>query len=270
LPNTTGFPEAVNKELKLDDRFNFACSDRCMGNCCRLITILLDPWDVEVIARYLKMSGTDFLDTFCRYDFGAASHWPLIWLKHAEKGFCAFMLLDGKCSIYPVRPRNCRTYPIARAVKIDAGTEIPHLTERFFLMVERNRQCLGHEGERVWTVREWLAETDAFKYYEFSDLYLSLVHYATESLNCRAWLTPVTARILMPLLFTPDLLRSKLGISEELMDHETFYRRRLKAARVILTEMAAIFGFGPLADQLSANQEIPFAARIRQLVLCDA
>jgi Fe-S-cluster containining protein len=270
MPDATSFPQAGRQEIELNDRFTFECSEKCMGNCCRLITILLDPWDIEVMSRYLKLPGTEFLDLFCSYDFGTTSHWPFVWLKHAEKGCCAFMLPDGKCSIYPARPRNCRTYPVGRAVKIEAAGEVPRLTERLFLMVEKNRPCLGHDGERVWTVREWLAAADAFKYYELSDLYLALVHYASETLNCRAWLTPNTARILMPLLFTPDLLRKKLGIGEEVMDHETFYRRRLKATRVILTEMAASFGFGPLAGQDSADQEMSLATRLRQLILPDA
>ncbi|HIE13599.1 MAG TPA: YkgJ family cysteine cluster protein [Desulfotomaculum sp.] len=237
-----------------------------MGKCCRLITILLDPWDVEVMARHIRLSGADFLQIFCNYDFGTSSHWPFVWLNHAERGNCAFLLEDGRCSIYEARPRNCRTYPIGRAVRIEDPGETPQIQERLF-MVERMEFCLGHEGNRTWTVKEWLKESGACKYYELSDLYLSLVQYATETLNCRAWLSPNTARMLMPLLFMPDLLRKKLAIGEEGMDHETFYRRRLKAVRAVLTEMAATFGCGPLAGTTPGNTEVPLTDRIRQVIL---
>jgi len=258
--------DVARQEVKPEDIFRFECSSKCMGKCCRLITILLDPWDVEVMARHIRLSGADFLQIFCNYDFGTSSHWPFVWLNHAERGNCAFLLEDGRCSIYEARPRNCRTYPIGRAVRIEDPGETPQIQERLF-MVERMEFCLGHEGNRTWTVKEWLKESGACKYYELSDLYLSLVQYATETLNCRAWLSPNTARMLMPLLFMPDLLRKKLAIGEEGMDHETFYRRRLKAVRAVLTEMAATFGCGPLAGTTPGNTEVPLTDRIRQVIL---
>ncbi|MDI6632517.1 MAG: YkgJ family cysteine cluster protein [Bacillota bacterium] len=258
--------EKLFKEIQPDECFNFECSGRCMGKCCRFITILLDPWDVEVIARHLNLPGPEFLELFCTYDFGSSSSWPFVQLKHAEKGPCAFLLKDGRCSIYPVRPRNCRTYPIGRAVQVEYAGDIPLIRERLF-MVERMEFCLGHEGSRTWTVKEWLEDSEAYKYYELSDLYLCLVQYATDVLHSRAWLSPKTARLLMPLLYFPDILRAKLGISEAELDHELFYRRRLKAARTLLTEMAASFGYGPLAGGIVADQNTPLAEHIRQVII---
>ncbi|MEW6447868.1 MAG: YkgJ family cysteine cluster protein [Bacillota bacterium] len=264
--NSSVTVNSTRQELKPEDTFTFECNAQCMGKCCRLITIMLDPWDVEVITRRLKTSGAEFLEIFCNYDFGTSSRWPFVWFNHAERGNCAFLLEDGRCSIYEVRPRNCRTYPIGRAVRIENSGEAPRVQERLF-MVERMEFCLGHEGKREWTVREWLEDSGAYKYYELSDLYLSLVQYATETLNCRAWLTANTARMLMPLLFMPDTLRKKLDIGEDVMDHETFYRRRLKAVRVLLTEMAATFGEGPLAGTTPGNTELSLADRLRQAIL---
>lgn len=257
---------ATRKELKPEDTFRFECSSKCLGKCCRLITILLDPWDVEVITRHINTSSTDFLDIFCNYDFGASSRWPFVWFNHAERGNCAFLLEDGRCSIYEARPRNCRTYPIGRAVRIENSGEAQQVQEKLFL-VERMEFCLGHEGTRKWTVKGWLKESGADKYYQLSDMYLCLVQYATETLNCRAWLSSNTARMLMPLLFMPDTLRKKLDIGEGVLDHETFYSRRLKAARVVLTEMAATFGYGPLTGTKPGNTEISLAERIRQVIL---
>ena len=262
----TGPNDKPFKEIQPDERFTFECAAACMGKCCRFITILLDPWDVEVIARHLNLPGPEFLDLFCSYGFGTLSSWPFIQLKHAEKGPCAFLLEDGRCSIYPVRPRNCRTYPIGRAVRIEYAGETPRIREQLFL-VERMEFCLGYEGSRTWTAKEWLEDSGACKYYELSDLYLSLVQYATDILKSRSWLSPKTARLLMPLFYFPDILRAKIGVSEELMDHESFYRRRLKAAKAVLTEMAALFGYGPLAGATSSNENISLAERVRQLIL---
>ncbi|MEW6181872.1 MAG: YkgJ family cysteine cluster protein [Bacillota bacterium] len=259
--------ESRFKALNPEDRFTFECSEKCMGKCCRLITILLDPWDIEAIARHIKISGPDFLDIFCRYEFGTVSNWPFAWLKQAETGNCAFLLEDGRCSIYPVRPRNCRMYPIGRAVRFEDVEGTPRMREKLF-MVEWADHCLGHEASRTWTVKEWLEDSGADKYFELSDAYLSVVDYATRELNSTAWLTSKTARLLMPLIFIPDTLRTKLNINEEAVDHETFYHRRLNAARMVLTEMAASFGFGPLAGT-TINENTSIAERIRQMILID-
>ncbi len=259
----------LRNELKPDDRFNFECTDKCMGKCCRFLTILLDPWDVEVIAREIDISGPDFLEIFCNYEFGSASQWPFVWLRQAEVGPCAFLLEDGRCSVYSVRPRNCRTYPIGRAVQFrEAGRGLGP-QEKLFI-VERPEFCLGHEGTRTWTVSEWLRDSAADKYHELSDLYLSLIDYASGALNCRTWLTKKTSGLLMPLLFLPDVLRTKLGVSKNL-DHESFYRRRIEATKVLLTEMAASFGQGPMAGAktVPADENTPVLERIRQIIFAD-
>ncbi|MEW6063727.1 hypothetical protein P378_10255 [Desulforamulus profundi] len=231
--------------VSLDHRFTFECKASCMGRCCNSITILLDPWDIEIMARHLGIPGQQFLAEYCKVDFGHELKWPYARLKHAEDGPCFFMLEDGRCEIYPVRSRNCRTYPIGRAVRFEPdGTKV----ERTFI-VEKMDFCLGHKSEKTWTVEEWFNDADCQKFYELSDLYLELIHYATTRLNSQVWLNRNVSQIMMPLFYGPDLLRNKLGISEQEVDHEEFYRRRMKALKVILTELAAGFGHGPLVGQ---------------------
>lgn len=233
-------------ELKPDGSFRFQCQEQCMGRCCTSITILLDPWDVEVMARHLGLSGRDFIERYCSLDFDRQIRWPYVYLRHARNGPCAFMLEDGKCGIYPARSRNCRTYPVGRAVRFDYMDGLSRKEERLF-MVERQPFCFGHRGERTWTVREWLEDAGAFLYYEFSDLYHELISYTGTVLEGRRWMSERTARVMMPILFSPDALRSKLGITAADAGHEEFYRRRMKALQALLTDMAAGFGFGPLA-----------------------
>lgn len=233
-------------EIDLSNSFTFECKNQCMGRCCNSITILLDPWDVEIMARHLGISGQNFLAQYCKYDFNQQLKWPYVRLKHAEDGPCIFMLEDGRCEIYPVRSRNCRTYPIGRAVRFEQdGTKL----ERIFV-VEKMGFCLGHKAEKTWTVEEWFADAQCQKFYELSDLYLEVINYATTQLNSQAWSNENIAKMMLPLLYGPDVLRGKLSISEEEVSHEEFYRRRMKALKVVLTDIAAGFGFGPKAGEV--------------------
>lgn len=255
-------------ELNLDDSFNFQCRDQCMGRCCTNITILLDPWDIEVMARHLGLAGRDFVEQYCYLDFDRQIKWPYACLRHAKDGPCAFMLEDGKCKIYPARSRNCRTYPVGRAVRFEFKNGRSQKEERLF-MVDRQPFCSGHKGDRAWTVREWLEDADAFLYYEFSDLYLELISYATTVLEGRRWMSERTAQMMMTVLYSPDALRSRLGISVIEAGHEEFYRRRMKALKVILTDLAAGFGFGPLAAKFLEGDtpEIRIMDRMKKILV---
>lgn len=239
-----GLEDQSVPEMGMDDRFDFLCRDECMGRCCNKITILLDPWDVETMARYLSMTGQDFIKEYCAYEVDFKAGWPFVWLADAENGPCAFLLSDGRCRVYPARSRNCRTYPLGRAVRVESDGANYKLTGKIFT-VERQKFCLGHKGGRPWTVREWFSDANAFYYYMLSDLYIELIYYVTTELQSKAWMSDGMAKFMAPFLFGPEVLRTKLGITEEEIGHEEFYRRRLKALREVLTDLAAGFGFGP-------------------------
>lgn len=251
--------------IPLNHEFTFACKSECMGRCCNTITILLDPWDIEIMARHLNLSGQQFMTEYCKYDFGHELKWPYVRLKHAEDGPCAFMLEDGRCEIYPVRSRNCRTYPIGRAVRFEpSGTK----EEKIFI-VEQMGFCLGHKSEKTWSVEEWFNDAQCQKFYDLSDLYLELINYATTKLNSQVWMNRNIAQMLMPLFYGPDILRKKLSISEEAVDHEEFYRRRIKAIKAVLTEIAAGFGYGPLAEKAKEGEVFggSMMDRMKQILL---
>jgi Fe-S-cluster containining protein len=235
------------EELGMDDTFTFSCGPECMGRCCRNITILLDPWDIEVMARHLELSGQEFFNRYCQMELDRNTGWPVVWLAHAKEGSCAFMLQDGKCSIYPARSRNCRTYPLGRAVRYVQDREGRRMDERIF-MVDRMQFCLGHKSGRSWTVREWFEDAGAITYYRMSDQYTELVDYAVRELNCREWMNPKVVQMIVPFLFAPDLLRYKLGPGVEEIGHEEFHLRRMKAVKLILTDLASGFGYGPAGE----------------------
>ncbi|MHB8158503.1 MAG: YkgJ family cysteine cluster protein [Desulfocucumaceae bacterium] len=229
-------------EINMEDTFSFECDDRCMGRCCNTIKIMLDPWDVETMARHLEMSGREFLDKYCELEEDPRINWPYVKLFDAERGPCVFMLEQGKCSVYPVRSRNCRTYPVGRAVRFDQQGD--SMEEKFF-MVEKQAFCFGHSASRQWTLREWLDDAGSVEYFEKSDIYFKLIDYASSVLECGRWMNSRVAQMMMPFLYGPEVLRAKMGIAVEEVGHSEFYNRRMKALKVLLTEMAAGFGFGP-------------------------
>lgn len=256
-------------DIQLDHQFTFDCKDECMGRCCNNISILLDPWDIEIMVRHLGVSGQHFLSEYCKYEFSHELKWPYVRLKHAEDGPCTFMLEGGRCRIYPVRSRNCRTFPIGRAVRFESdGTKIERI-----LMVDNRAMafCLGHKSKKKWTVEEWFNDSDCQKFYELSDLYLEVINYATTKLNSQVWMDSNIAKMMMPLLYGPDVLRKKLEISEQDVDHEEFYRRRMLALKVVLTDIAASFGYGPLADSAKEGEVIAVSMmeRMKQILLTE-
>jgi len=84
----------------------FECT-RC-GNCCRnhgaYSFVYLTPADVSAIARHLGLGEREFLETHCQAD----GEWGVLRM---DQPACAFLQADNTCGIYPVRPRQCATWP---------------------------------------------------------------------------------------------------------------------------------------------------------------
>jgi Fe-S-cluster containining protein len=82
---------------------------RC-GNCCREPGyVRLAPGEVDAIARYLGMSVPDFTAAYTRVTRDRRG----LSLTEGEKTTCVFLHRDGHCTVYPVRPRQCRDFPHA-------------------------------------------------------------------------------------------------------------------------------------------------------------
>ncbi|MBN2426391.1 MAG: YkgJ family cysteine cluster protein [Calditrichaceae bacterium] len=83
----------------------FECQSDCV-NCCRLTGgyVYLTESEAEKIAEFLETSKSNFINWFTR------TINDRLCLVDGEEEKCVF--LDGsKCSIYEVRPLQCRTYP---------------------------------------------------------------------------------------------------------------------------------------------------------------
>jgi Fe-S-cluster containining protein len=97
------------------DGFNFGfdvskCSS-CEGNCCigESGYIWCTPKEIDEMADFLKITRDEFLKDYTQK---VGYRISLKELKIKESFICIFFDTDKKgCSIYPVRPKQCRTFP---------------------------------------------------------------------------------------------------------------------------------------------------------------
>lgn len=77
------------------------------GQCCTGAPgyIWVNEDEIKEIADYLKLSISDFSKRYLRNVYGRLS------LTEFKKTYDCVFLKDGKCTVYPVRPKQCRTFP---------------------------------------------------------------------------------------------------------------------------------------------------------------
>ncbi len=106
-----------NKKLKEDNiiikegfpyKFNQNACLECEGNCCigESGYIWVNPKEIEEIAKFLKMDVEKFKEMYLikvGYKYSIKE-------KPYKNGFACIFFANG-CSIYPVRPTQCRTFP---------------------------------------------------------------------------------------------------------------------------------------------------------------
>lgn len=78
------------------------------GNCCRnhgaYAYVYLSDREVVAIAGFLGLEIGDFLARHCRIEDG----WTVLAM---DQPACPFLTEANRCSIYPVRPKQCATWP---------------------------------------------------------------------------------------------------------------------------------------------------------------
>ena len=89
----------------------FACT-QC-GNCCRnqgdYAFVNLAARELDEIPRYLGISVGEFLARYCSKEPG---HFPTLRMDAPQ---CPFLDEAARCTIYPVRPMQCRSWPFWRS-----------------------------------------------------------------------------------------------------------------------------------------------------------
>jgi Fe-S-cluster containining protein len=90
-----------------DKGLRFKCT-QC-GNCCRnhgeYTYVSLSAVELRDIPPYLGLSRQDFLARYCVTEPG---YHPTLRM---DQPACPFLNAEGRCDIYPVRPKQCRTWP---------------------------------------------------------------------------------------------------------------------------------------------------------------
>jgi uncharacterized protein len=109
--------------MKLPDMpFQFECV--ACGRCCRRPgDVFLEPEELEAAARHLGTTTDDLIDGLSLTPQDAGYHAAV-----TSDSPCPF--LEGDlCSIHPVKPSQCRTYPFWPEIVADATSwrsEAPH------------------------------------------------------------------------------------------------------------------------------------------------
>ena len=93
-------------------KFNPSACQECQGACCRGESgyIWVKYPEIEAIADFLDMSIDDFAQNYLRK---VKHRYSLIEKKIADDDYACIFFDETKsrCSIYPVRPNQCRTFP---------------------------------------------------------------------------------------------------------------------------------------------------------------
>lgn len=141
-------------KLTMDSIIKFRCHPgvSCFTACCGNIKIILTPFDILRLRKYLNMPADEFLLRFTTPTYIEKTDMPGVMIHLDEEGRCPFVTPEG-CTIYQERPSACRYYPIGMANFHESAKEGQD-AEKFFFKVSEEH-CKGHEEDKEWTIREW-------------------------------------------------------------------------------------------------------------------
>ncbi len=100
-------------------RFSFnpkSCND-CDAFCCKGEGhVFLDENDIERISNHLHLNREEFLKLYTkRAEY--INRVSLISIKTMGETRCVFLNKDNRCEIYPVRPKQCKSFPFWENLK---------------------------------------------------------------------------------------------------------------------------------------------------------
>lgn len=159
IPGVVEFhrPDAAAAALTPQSRFRFGCHAglACFNECCNNPTVILKPYDIIGLRRFLGLTATDFLDRYTLTVVDEASHLPLVLLEtgRGEGRGCPF-LGDAGCTVYSQRPGACRLFPVTQGSRL-VGQEVVHA---YFL--KTLDFCRGFEAGEDWTLARWQADQE--------------------------------------------------------------------------------------------------------------
>lgn len=151
--------------LQLSDKLPLTCSRK--GTCCHGNQVLLNPWELRMLALEKGIAPSDFINNFC--------DWGGIRLLFAgqemnKKKACNLYVDNMGCSVHKRRPLACRLFPLARKIQNNA-TSYVHEGSTF--------PCLSGCEEVLnlptIAVKTYLKEQETAQYERAQDAYLEVM-----------------------------------------------------------------------------------------------
>ena len=115
----------------------------CMtcANCCKTMTPTFRRADIVRISAHLAMTPKEFVDRWLKKEEDTGD-----WVNHTQP--CQF-LVDNKCSIYEVRPKDCAEFPHHNKKPFDAYndtfTNNLHHCPATFTLVDRLKRIVERD-----------------------------------------------------------------------------------------------------------------------------
>jgi len=152
--------------LASDDVLPLTCSRT--GSCCFGNQVLLNPWELTLIANAKKIAVREFSKLYC--DFGGIRLRFDGEIISNKKRACRQYIENFGCSVYQGRPLACRLFPLGRYIQNNEahymfeGTKFPCLFE-----------CPEVINLQSMTVANYLAGQETELFEKAVDVYLDMV-----------------------------------------------------------------------------------------------
>lgn len=199
-------PEAVYR-LNATQEFNFDCHPgvSCFTECCRMLELVLTPYDVLRLRRGTGLSSQELHDQYIIEERGEQDMFPKFYLTMVDDGraSCAFVGPEG-CRIYAHRPGACRAYPLGRAAVRHKSGEL----QQHFVLLQENH-CKGFGESRAQTPLGYSEEQQLTEYNLYNDALASLIQH--EQIRKGLFMpTDEQLRLYTLALYNLDLFRSSI------------------------------------------------------------
>lgn len=106
----------MEMSLKPENNFRFQCTE--CGDCCRRPGVVeFDEEDFRNTLDFLSITKREFITRYyCTEEIEEEEELVTLWVEEGRP--CEF-LHENRCSIFEVRPKQCRTYPFWEALLSD-------------------------------------------------------------------------------------------------------------------------------------------------------
>lgn len=146
------------------ENLHFHCT--LCGDCCRHVklAVMLESLDVYRLAQHLHKNAENILMDYAEPQLLDEYGYPIFLLKTVGADDACIFLKEGRCTVYPARPRTCRIYPFTMGPE---GGEL-----QYFLCPEKPHHFAT---EAQINVGEWLQSKISSEDLEFLDMQYSAV-----------------------------------------------------------------------------------------------